>query len=82
MLYEVITVMGGGMIYNQFFPLVSKLYLTIVHRDYEADTFFPEIDFNSWLEIEREDFSKGEKTDFVITSYSIHYTKLYDLTIT
>ncbi len=60
-------IMGGGMIYNQFFPLVSKLYLTIVHRDYEADTFFPEIDFNSWVEIEREDFSKGEKTDFAFS---------------
>lgn len=56
-------IIGGGMIYRQFFPLAGKLYLTIVHNDFEADTFFPEIDFSQWVELSREDLS-DEKNGF------------------
>ena len=47
-------IIGGGMIYRQFYPLAGKLYLTLVHKDLEADTFFPEIDFDEWRETARE----------------------------
>jgi len=56
-------IMGGGIIYEQFYPLVEKLYLTVVHKDFEADTFFPEIDYNEWEELEREDLY-DEKNEF------------------
>ncbi|MDR2834957.1 MAG: dihydrofolate reductase [Bacteroidales bacterium] len=48
-------IIGGGMIYKQFLPIANKLYLTQVYQEYEADTFFPEIDFAQWNEISRED---------------------------
>lgn len=48
-------VIGGGMIYRQFLPLADKLYLTFVHDEFEADTFFPEINFNDWIEISKEE---------------------------
>ncbi|MEI6277348.1 MAG: dihydrofolate reductase [Prolixibacteraceae bacterium] len=48
-------VIGGGMIYQQFFPLAGKLYLTQVHKEMEADTFFPTVDFTEWNEYSRED---------------------------
>ena len=57
-------IFGGASVYQQFFPLATKLYLTIVHKEFEADTFFPEIDFADWQEIEREDHEPGEKHDF------------------
>ncbi|MGC9469981.1 MAG: dihydrofolate reductase [Bacteroidales bacterium] len=47
-------VIGGGSVYRQFMPLADKLYITLVHRDYEADTFFPEIDTGMWKEISCE----------------------------
>jgi dihydrofolate reductase len=47
-------VIGGGMVYRQFYPLAGKLYLTLVHKPFEADTFFPEINFNEWEETDRE----------------------------
>lgn len=59
-------VIGGGMIYRQFYPVAGKLYLTIVHKSFDADVFFPEIDFSEWIEAEREDFY-DEKNGF---SYS------------
>ena len=56
-------VIGGGMVYRQFYPIAGKLYLTLVHKTFEADTYFPEIDFNEWKEVEREDIY-DEKNDF------------------
>ena len=33
-------IIGGGMIYKQFFPVAGKLYLTLVHKPFDADVFF------------------------------------------
>lgn len=49
-------VIGGGMVYRQFYPLAQKLYLTFVHKPFDADVYFPEIDFNEWEETMRNDF--------------------------
>lgn len=56
-------IIGGGMIYRQFYPLAGKLYLTLVHRDMEADVFFPEINYSEWEELFREDLT-DEKNGF------------------
>ncbi len=60
-------VIGGASIYRQMFPLATKLYLTLIHKKFEADTFFPEIDFSQWSELERIDIDNDEKTDFSYT---------------
>jgi len=59
-------VIGGGMIYRQFYPVAGKLFLTMAHKDFEADTFFPEINFDEWQETAREKLF-DEKNNF---SYS------------
>jgi dihydrofolate reductase len=41
-------IIGGGSIYRQFLPLVDKLEITWVYKDFEADTFFPAIDETIW----------------------------------
>lgn len=62
-----IFVIGGGMIYEQFLSRADRLMLTLVHKDYDADTFFPEINIDEWQETEREDHGPDMKNDF---SYS------------
>ncbi len=57
-------IIGGGSVYKQFLPYADKLYLTIVHKDFEADTFFPEIDLKKWNLIEREDIDNDPQNDF------------------
>jgi len=57
-------IMGGGMVYKQMLPVAGKLYLTRVHKSFDADTFFPEIDFSRWQEIESEFVDAGEKNEF------------------
>lgn len=52
-------IIGGGSVYRQFIPFADQLYLTIVQRDFEADTFL-EIDLSGWETIEREDHPDEE----------------------
>ena len=62
-----IMIIGGASIYEQFLPLADKMYLTLIHRDFKGDSFFPEFDRSEWLEIEREkNESDGYEYDFVI----------------
>ena len=56
-------IIGGASIYREFYPYVDKLYLTIVYKSFEADTFFHKIDFDEWKELQREDLH-DEKNDF------------------
>ena len=51
------------MIYKQFYPLAGKLYLTLVHKPFDADVYFPEVNYQEWNETTREDFH-DEKNDF------------------
>lgn len=57
---EEIFIIGGGQIYKQALPIADKLYLTIVNKTIEdADTYFPDIDFSQWKEIETETLDYG-----------------------
>jgi dihydrofolate reductase len=56
-------VIGGGMVYRHFYPMASRLYLTLVHKSFDADTYFPEIDFTQWEENKRID-RYDEKNNF------------------
>ena len=52
-------IIGGGSVYRQFLPIADNLYLTIVQKDFDADTFL-EIDLSEWETIEREDHYEEE----------------------
>ena len=57
-------VIGGGSIYNQFMPIADKLYITRVHKDFEADTFFPEISLDEWELISQENIDNDPQNNF------------------
>ncbi len=62
-----IFIIGGAELYKAVLPLANNLYLTLINQDFKGDTFFPEIDFNAWTEISREDVSDDMSVNF---SYS------------
>jgi len=43
-------IIGGADIYAQALPLADRVYLTEVHAEVDADTYFPEFDRSNWLE--------------------------------
>ncbi len=59
-------VIGGGMIYKIFLDHANKLYITKVHKLYDADTFFPEINPRDWKIVSEEKSSQDspEALDF------------------
>lgn len=57
-------IIGGAEIFKQALPLLSRIYLTRIHKSFQADTFFPEISSQQWKETEREDFERQETTPF------------------
>lgn len=54
-------IIGGGEIYSQALAFADCIELTRVHDDFEADTFFPEIDTAVWREVWRENHDKDDK---------------------
>ena len=66
-------IIGGAQIYKQALKdnLADRLDITIVHHDFEADVFFPEINMDVWKEVAREDFKADEKNkyDYSFVSY-------------
>ncbi len=48
-------VIGGGAIYKQAIDKANKMYLTLINGEFEGDTFFPEVNFDEWKEIFREE---------------------------
>ena len=57
-------IVGGAEIYKQAISLTDRIYLTIVHQEFEGDTYFPEIKGDAWKETEREDHETDEKNLF------------------
>lgn len=47
-------VIGGLQVYLQVLPETEKIYYTEVHAVTAGDTFFPELDLNTWQEVYRE----------------------------
>ena len=68
-------VIGGGMIYRQFFKIADRLYITKVHKSFEADTFFPYINYDDWELVEKEDHGPEGNNNFSF-SYTVYKRKL------
>jgi len=54
-------IVGGAEIYKQSLHLTDRIYLTVVHKQFEGDSFFPEIKKTDWLQVSREDHQPDEK---------------------
>ena len=57
-------IMGGGSIYEQFLPKADRLYLTRLDKEFEADTFFPYINFDEWSLVDLEVVDDDPQVDY------------------
>ena len=51
-------IIGGGEIYRQAIDIADRIYLTLINKEFEGDTSFPEI--KDWVEISYEYFSNDD----------------------
>jgi dihydrofolate reductase len=57
-------IIGGSEIYNQGFPLATRLYLTEIMAHLEGDTYFPEFNKSQWKEVSRKHHLSDERHKF------------------
>lgn len=62
---EEIFVIGGADIYKQMLPYASKLYLTKIDKDFDGDTFFPEINYDEFKPEDTSEKFTNEKDGLV-----------------
>jgi dihydrofolate reductase len=41
-------IIGGATIYERFLPITDRMILTVVHDEFEGDTYFPDFDGDQW----------------------------------
>ncbi|MDR2079510.1 MAG: dihydrofolate reductase [Treponema sp.] len=47
---------GGASVYREALAVADAIELTLIHREYEGDVFFPEIDPRFWRKVSSEDY--------------------------
>ena len=68
---EEVFVIGGGAIYGAFLPRVDRIYLTYVRASFPgADTFFPALDMEQWVEQEVQEYPADERNEYA-TRFSL-----------
>lgn len=58
---------GGAEIFAQTLDLAERLYLTRVHADCDADTFFPAFERDEWTEASAEPHAADDKNEHPFT---------------
>ena len=67
-----IFITGGGQIYKETLPDIERLYITVLDREYEADIFFPEFDWDEWnIVFEEKHEADPEKDRPSFTFYTL-----------
>ncbi|MCL7421485.1 MAG: dihydrofolate reductase [Methylobacter sp.] len=62
--FQEIFVIGGSELYQSMLPMADTLYVTLIHKAFSGDAFFPEIDARQWAEVAREDVDNDPDAGF------------------
>ena len=57
--HEEVMIIGGEQIFRSILPLADRLYITLIHNEFEGDTFFPEYGDGWNLVSESQRFDSG-----------------------
>ncbi|CAG0976182.1 dihydrofolate reductase [Anaerolineae bacterium] len=61
---EELVVIGGATLYERFLSDADRLYLTLIEREFEGDTYFPAASWEDWREVESETVTGDPSVDF------------------
>lgn len=60
-------IIGGAQIYNSIYEKADRLYITHIHHQFNADTYFPKISEKEWLLKDKEVKLHDELNPFDMT---------------
>ncbi len=72
---EEVFVIGGAQLYEQLLPRIQRIFLTRVHHQFTGDAFFPELDSDTWEEIEKIDRPADEKNCYAMSFITLQRNK-------
>jgi dihydrofolate reductase len=59
-----ICIIGGAQIFEESMKIADRIYLTMIHQEFDGDVFFPKPDPSIWKEVKREDHEPDEKNPY------------------
>lgn len=59
-----VMIIGGAELYRQALPEVDRIYLTLIHGEFEGDASFPEFDQTGWILLSEERFSADDQNPY------------------
>ena len=60
-----IFIIGGGQIYKKTLPLADRIYITLIHKELEGDTFFPSIPEKEFKKVfEEKNYNSSQDISF------------------
>ena len=59
-----VMLIGGASLYEQTIHSADIIYLTLIHHEFNGDTWFPKINPKYWKLKSRDDFERDEKNQF------------------
>ena len=62
-----IFIIGGAEIFRSALPSADRIYLTLVHGNFDGDAFFPEMERGEWKLISNRDREADEKNDYALS---------------
>lgn len=65
-------VIGGAEIFNLFAANVTRMYITYIEHEFEADTFMSDLDLSSWTLVSSEQGERNEKNPYE------YYFRIYE----
>ena len=60
--FDEVFICGGAEIYKHFMNIANKMYITKVKKEFNGDTFFPEIDTEKWKIVSKSETFIDEKS--------------------
>lgn len=67
--FHSVVIIGGGEIYRQSIDLVDTMVLTHIGGAFEADTFFPDIDYRQWNTTEVRSLGVENGVELTVATY-------------
>jgi dihydrofolate reductase len=62
-----IYVIGGAEIFQSALPSADKIYLTLVHENFDGDVFFPEMKQDDWKLVSNRDHEADDKNPYALS---------------
>jgi len=62
-------VIGGATLYGQALPRADLLYWTQVEAEVAGDTYFPDVDWEQWVETSRDSVAQDEHNQYPATFF-------------